>query len=420
MRSRAWLVLLARFASACGASAQPADSGVADRAVIVDAQEDASEPDAIEPPVEDVVSPANDAADDVANDVTDPGPQPPAEPPRGAPVVPNGQPWMWVPVPESRCMNGTSTGFGVNFSRGSNRLLIVLEGGGACFDATTCAVGTLHSDGFNEATFRTVMVALGSSGAFNRNSGSNPFANWNYVFVPYCSGDIHGGDTTRSSTGRTHVGYRNMGHFLARILPTFSGTNAVESVVIAGSSAGGFGAAWNYDRTARAFAPTPVHLLDDSGPIFSQTYLRPCLLDRFRAAWNLDSTMPAGCVACRTRGASMLDVLRFVMRRHTGRRFGLISSQYDSVIRTFMSYGYSPGCDAPGFFPLSDFRDGLLELRTTVGAEFSAFKSFIVPGDIHTWLMTDIQFATRIDGVSIAEWSGQLATGAPAWRDIGR
>ncbi|MFO0558329.1 MAG: pectin acetylesterase-family hydrolase [Polyangiales bacterium] len=412
--SRALFSLFAALLFACGAPSIVGRDASTDRANVGGD----SAPDVQEPPFEDVFFAPSDASADVGADSMDPGPQPPAEPPVGAPVVPNGQAWQWVPVPEARCMNGTPTGFGVNFSRGSNRLLIVLEGGGACFDAATCAVGTLHADGFNEATFRTVLVALGSGGTFNRAANNNPFASWNYVFIPYCSGDIHGGDVERSAvTGRAHLGYRNMGQFLARIRATFP---SLGSVVIAGSSAGGFGAAWNYDRTARVFAPTPVHLLDDSGPIFSSTYLKPCLMNQFRAAWNLTNTMPAGCVACRAPDASMLETLRFVLRRYPDRRFGLISSDWDEVIRTFMSYGYNPSCNAPGIFPPGDFTTALLELRTNIGGEFATFKTFMIPGNVHTWLMTDLQFATRIDGVSLAEWSGQLAYGDAQWRDIGR
>lgn len=407
---------------ACGAPAVAGDARREDRVTSDGARGDGA--DVEEPSFEDVFFAADSAGED-ASSAFDAAIgadsarsfEPPAEPPAGAPIASSGSGWQWVPVPEAKCMNGSPTGFGVNFSRGSNRLLIVLEGGGACFNDATCTVGTLHADGFNESTFRAVMAALGSSGTFNRNNANNPFASWNYVFVPYCSGDIHGGNVERTSAGRTHLGYRNIGHYLARIAPTFA---SVSSVVLAGSSAGGFGAAWNYDRTARVFAPTPVHLLDDSGPIFSSTYLKPCLLRQFRAAWNLDSTMPSGCASCRDPDASMLDLLRFVMRRYPAHRFGLVSSDWDAVIRTFLGYGYSPTCTSPGFFAPTDYQRGLIELRATVGSEFSQFKSFLIPGDVHTWLMTDLQFSTRIDGVSLAEWSGQLAYGDASWRDVGR
>jgi hypothetical protein len=55
-----------------------------------------------------------------------------------------------------------------------------------------------------------------------------------------------------------------------------------------------------------------------------------------------------------------------------------------------------------------------------VGGEFSSFKTFMIPGNVHTWLMTDVQFATQVDNVSLAEWSGQLAYADAQWRDIGR
>ena len=65
-----------------------------------------------------------------------------------------------------------------------------------------------------------------------------------------------------------------------------------------GLVAGGFGAAFNYDRVSAAFCPLPVTLLDDSGPPMSDTYLAPCLQKQWRGLWNLPGVLPAACTAC--------------------------------------------------------------------------------------------------------------------------
>jgi len=52
----------------------------------------------------------------------------------------------------------------------------------------------------------------------------NPVADWSYIYVPYCTGDVHGGNATGSVPGVTgtqdFAGYTNVTQYLARIVPT--------------------------------------------------------------------------------------------------------------------------------------------------------------------------------------------------------
>src|SRR5689334_18496513 len=74
-------------------------------------------------------------------------------------------------------------------------------------------------------------------------------------------------------SNQSFVGYTNIGHYLQRLVPTFS---SATQVVLTGTSAGAFGAFLNYHRVAQAFCPKPTVLIDDSGPVMSDTYLAPC------------------------------------------------------------------------------------------------------------------------------------------------
>ena len=47
--------------------------------------------------------------------------------------------WTWIPVDGMRCMNGSATGIGVSVDESSDQLMILLEGGGACFNGDTVA-----------------------------------------------------------------------------------------------------------------------------------------------------------------------------------------------------------------------------------------------------------------------------------------
>lgn len=324
--------------------------------------------------------------------------------------------WTWIPVAAMRCMDGSPTGFGVNLARSSRRLLLVLEGGGACFDDATCAFGTINAQGFGPSEFQTQVVAsIGQTGAMNRANPDNPFAGWSYVFVPYCTGDIHAGANPTGAGGRQFVGYANVGEVLARVVPALP----VDEVVLAGSSAGGFGAAYNYDRAQRAFGQTPVLLVDDSGPVLPDAYLKPCLQARFRATWNLAQTLPADCTDCTLPdGGGLENLARYVARKYPTRRAGIVSSTWDAVIRSFFSAGYSSDCKSSGYFPPTDYEAGLVALRQDAEALDPAFHMFLVPSESHTWLMNEPLGATIVNGTSLTDWLRGLVDGGPGWQDV--
>ncbi|HUB09484.1 MAG TPA: pectin acetylesterase-family hydrolase, partial [Myxococcales bacterium] len=209
----------------------------------------------------------------------------------------NPMQWTWVPIDGAICRDGSATGIGVNLNPNSNKLMIFLEGGGACFNIVTCADND-STVPFGASEFQTNFgpgALEASAGVFNRSDPANPMADWSFVYVPYCTGDIHGGNAPDGGTSdgvgpEAFVGYHNMTLDLARLVPTFTSLN---EVLLTGVSAGGFGALLNYDQVAAAFSGVPVELLDDSGPPMSTDYLAPCLQQEVTQDWNLGATVVA-------------------------------------------------------------------------------------------------------------------------------
>jgi hypothetical protein len=335
----------------------------------------------------------------------------------GEPITAPAAEWTFIEFPDSRCLNDTATGIGVNLSPESERVMIYLEGGGACFSEATCTLATAHTDGFSERDFRSLVAVAGSAGIFNRDDPANPVADWSFVFIPYCTGDVHAGTNPDGFGGRTQVGFLNMQAYLRRLVPTFS---SAELVLLTGSSAGGFGAALNYDQVATAFTScTPVHLLDDAGPPMSDTYLKPCLQDTWRTLWGLDESLPADCDACRGGdGGGIVNYASYLAEKYPDRRFGLLSSMEDSVIRSFMGYGYSFNCSLPANMPAADFRAGLLELRDDIVGPYDNFRTFYVEGTQHTFLGS-APSSQIAGGVTLSRWIEQLVEGDPTWTDVG-
>jgi hypothetical protein len=319
--------------------------------------------------------------------------------------------WTWIPFENARCANNTPTGIGVNINKRSDRLLIYLQGGGACWDHRSCNASrpmARNLDGYGADDFKGHRFAL--QGIFDRQAKNNPFRDWSFVYIPYCTGDIHGGNGYSKATGKHHVGRINMAHYLKRLVPTFS---TVSEVLLVGTSAGGFGAVLNYHHVQLAFGSTPVHLLDDSAPFLAEGYLKPKLQNAWRTAWNLDATLPPGCAKCRTGG--LHNLMTYLARTYPRRRFGLISSRRDLVIRKYFGLGYSP---EEKMMPVADFEAGLDHLAREVLGPYKNWRVYQVRGPWHVFLNRVTLATTRVSGVRMSDWIRDLAVGASGWSDV--
>lgn len=322
--------------------------------------------------------------------------------------------WTWVGFDTAVCMNGTSTGIGVNINPDSTRVLILFEGGGACFDPVSCA-GVANSDGYGESKFDSDVGGVLRRGILDRGDAANPFADWSFVYVPYCTGDVHGGQNPRSLGGRSFLGFQNFSWYLTRIIPTFPD---VTEVVLAGRSAGGLGTIVNYPQTAEAFGCTPVHVLDDAGGLLPDEYLRPCLQTTVRDVWNLDMAVPDDCEQCScSDGGGLVNVLPWAAARYPDRRFAFLTSLEDATMRTFYGYGYAPRCDFPQNMPGEDYAAGLEGTRELVAA-YDNFATFYVTGDQHTFTYQSLG-ANSVGGTTLGDWLGLMVDGDEAWDDVG-
>lgn len=309
--------------------------------------------------------------------------------------------WSWMPVEGTRCMDGSATGMGLNLDGASDQVLIYLEGGGACFNGFTCS-GVAHPNGFGAADLESVAREVGDRGIFDRSDPDNPFRDWNFVFLPYCSGDIFAGAAEQGVGGRVQVGYENVGATLDALVPAFA---KARRVVLTGSSAGGFGALYNYDRTQQAFGEVPVLLLDDSGPPLSDEFLAPCLQNQIRQAWNLEATLPPDCDTCQTDGGGgLVNIIPFLAAKYPDRNLGLVTSTRDGVIRLFFGWGY-PSCANPQVpMPEQAFADGIAALVEDTLSKHDNWNAFVVDSGHHVWLFESPLSSVRVGEGSLADW----------------
>ena len=354
--------------------------------------------------------------------------------------------WTWVDVPESRCMTDMPTGIGVNLNSKSQDVIIYLEGGNACFNALSCAV-TFNKNGYDKTSFQKDLD--GSSGNINlttwpsfQRSAANPLKDYNYIYVPYCSGDLHAGDVSGVMVGgktRNFHGFKNMTAYLQRITATFPKPG---NVILAGSSAGGFGAALNYDQTAKAFGPNvKVTLIDDSGPPLTGApqggdgYIPACLQKAFSDTWNLSANFPAACTNCKQANGVFTDGLaEYLSTTYADRNLALLSGTQDATISQFLSFGNNNCANlqgSPGTYPAGYYAAGLANLRDVATKTDAHFYTYYVDGSgcasmpcpmgdpssptRHVWLNNPVGVTSN--GVLLTDWLGKLIAGDPTLAD---
>lgn len=385
-----FLLTLCAALMGCGSSAAtPADASPAD----------APSPDAVA--VTDVPATPQDAPPDDK----DAGPTPwtpDATSPATAITAPD-ETWTWVPFVDSACANGQPTGIAVNLTHRSQDAIIFLMGGGACWDGITCLgamTATNVRDGYTEAKFRSERAGIAAQPFFDRADTRNPFRDLNMVFVPYCTGDIHGGNNITEYTWGAHftayhVGARNMESYLRRLVPTFANARRVW---LAGSSAGGFGAGLNWYRVSEAFTHARVDLIDDSGPPMTPPGTR---WETMRTAWN--PQFPAECTECNTRLEALLE---FYARRYgNDHRMALLSYTQDQTISTYMNV------TGPEF----ETRLNAL-VHTQLDSQAHA-KYFFVAGDDHT-MMGSLWNIRAADGTLVGDWLSRMVHDDAGWASV--
>lgn len=331
----------------------------------------------------------------------------------GQPVKAPTKKWTWVDVKGSKCGYGSQTGFGVNLNPGAKRAFIFLQGGGGCWtryniigSCFNLVNSSLYLRGFNKTTFAIdAFTRVTLNGFFFQRVKANIFQDAHFVFIPYCTGDVHSGNgTLKSLLGRTmHFhGHKNIKLFLARIVPTLKG---VKEVYVAGSSAGGFGAALNWGWFQQAFGNSvKVHLIDDSGPPMEPGRGR---WNTWVKAWNM--VLPPGCPnKCKTDISAIIDHYKTTLMAK-GRKMAFLSYDRDSIINTFFGYGDPLG---------NTFKKGIDGIIKTMDKIFNA-EYFVLSGRSHTMLIVNPgNIKHSKSKVTLPQWIEWMVKDDPSWKGL--
>ncbi len=320
--------------------------------------------------------------------------------------------WTWIDNANMISRAGETMGYGASMNTQSKKLLIYLEGGGACFNGITCATNPNGSDVSAEiATVEGLNKRI-----MSRENSNNRFKDWNFVYVPYVTGDVHMGNNQNANlpdggpSEQKMMGYANL-TAIVNDLKDYAIRNDFDEILVTGISAGGFGVYLSFLQVAEVFPNIQLTALVDSGPIFLDTSLfTECFDDIINNTWKTPLPTDTEAYVDGSYPYVPQAIYEYTSKKYPNANFGLMSNYSDSVIRYFYGYPKSDCNAVPGFVTAGEFRDGLMEIKS-ITDDLPNWSVYFTEGTGHTYLGGDTYENTSVNGIALNDWVEDITLG---------
>jgi hypothetical protein len=276
--------------------------------------------------------------------------------------------------------------------KGSDKTMIVLDGGGACW------TGLCQAEPAADATMLQRFPIT--------DDAANPFRDWNVVFAPYCDGSVFAGDNQLNEadgTPRYHHGRQNLAAALDLAEQHFGDA---KQVLLAGWSAGGFGTIWALPQVRLRYPAADLSVMDDAGPGAFDLDNTAAIETRLQD-WHFADPIPPSCTACAEGRGQFTELLSWMLQHDRSLRVSVLSYFEDAVIGTAFNK-----LDGAAYKAL------LLDVTGPVQAAYpDRFARYMLPGATH--VLSNAWSTISADGVGLPDWIGGMVERDPSrWRDV--
>ncbi len=299
----------------------------------------------------------------------------------------------------------------------SKNLVIYFEGGGACWDNLTCTFPVANLPPQVPQFFvpqvppNTDPASLG--GLFRADRTENPVADWDMVYIPYCTGDLHSGSATRqyTSVGNAALGlppgapltieHRGFDNFMVVLEWARRNFDKPKNVLVTGVSAGGYGATSNSPWVGRAFPKAKLFVMADSSQGVTTNGFDTGLPGR--QSWN--PQLAPWVFGSDVTALPGRELMRRAADGQRKARFAQFTTTFDNVQIGFyglMKQNYGPGGACPN--PAVDWYQQMSQQILADGADLGNYRYYVAGGQYHTLLFDDNFYNETSAGVSFASW----------------
>ena len=328
-----------------------------------------------------------------------------------------------------------------------NKLLIGLDGGGACWDADTCIGSPLTGQStYTVALDETPDRLADAEGLFDSRNPENPFHNYTKVFIPYCSGDVHWGSKDKMYVLDLGPGvqlpwlihHRGTDNVLAVLdwlqkhgrMQYGIDFGRAQDVTVTGASAGGYGANVAFGYVAEMTPGARLNLISDAAiGVLTEGFYRTAIFDPANPgteSWgvqqNLPSWVPGFDDALLFQGAAFPNsfvpmVFAALADYRPDAHIASLTTHLDGVQIFF--YGLMKGIVPPDVPTAVEWYLSMAQM-TAMTASLPNYRFFIEAGTFHTFIGdNDAVYGIGANGVSLAEWIREMIKpGDRTWENL--
>jgi hypothetical protein len=322
--------------------------------------------------------------------------------PPGTPDLASG--WTKIePDGDTICAKGTPYAYFVHPGT-VNRLAVFFDGGDICWSDVSCAylnTWLITVDDSDNPEHRT-------TGIFDLDNPDNPFKDWFLVFIPYCTADLHWGNSTwtyhwgDTDTVIHHKGFVNVTAVLDWIKDNFE---KPEKIFVWGASAGSGGSIMHAAYIHELYPDVPLCELSDSGAgVIPEDFFQSGF-PNWGARENLLNWIPALQVPLTELTMAKLYIA--LANYYPNARWSQYNSAHDEI--QALVYASTGGTGDWGQLMLASIRE--------IQDNAPNFHSYIAPGKMHSITANNIFYTREVNGVRFRDWVDAMVNDK-AWDDV--
>ncbi len=307
-----------------------------------------------------------------------------------------------TPGPWAVCSDGSPFRFYV-CPGNPKKLVIFFQGGGACWDAGTCAAG-IHRARVEVDELRA------AQGMHARWNFDNPFRGWTFVWIPYCSADIFWGDAVRTYAPGLTVHHRGANNARAALLWAYARVPDPEVVAVVGRSAGAYGSLMWAPHAMRRYPRARVVQMGDVGAgVMTDAFGRQGF-DTWNIAGALPEWVPATArLRSRPETLGVPQMYAEIARAYPRNALSQFNTVLDSTQIFF--YALMKGERTPSPATAAEWSAKMQASLRQIKSDAPNFFSYTAPGSRHGILTFPEFYTETVGGVRFVDWLRQLLRG---------
>jgi hypothetical protein len=315
-----------------------------------------------------------------------------------------------VPGGDCECADGSKFAFWER-KADPTKIVFYLDGGGICFDATSCANANTTNTGERAGPDYDPNIdgenPAREGGMFDFTRADNPFRDYSFIYVPLCTADSHLGDVTREySPGLTveHKGFVNGTAALDYLAEHYPDAT---QIVVLGKTAGSAAAPVYAGLVADLLPNAKITVFGaQSGAFPDDPDLNAKIIGEL---WGAFDNMPDWEV---NEGLTAHD--------WGPRRFWIQAGLHDpDIVMARFDYAFDPhavdglkylsvsGVDPSNTLAVIDANEAAIE------AAGVTLHSYTAPGDGHGILEFEAFYTLEVNDVRLVDWIDALIAGEP-------